>query len=273
MIPFLTRRWILSLATAVVAIWLGLAWQVGWIALRPVNMYSGWLLFALMLGLAFFNARKKLPFLPLLKASTWLQIHVYVGWLSCLVFVMHTGLRFSGGRLEWLLSLGFIGVAASGIFGLWLSRWIPPRLARSGESLIYERIPMLRHRLVAEAKALVTQAEAETQSTTLTDYYLRILGDYFARQPALLAPLAGDDADYHRVRLELTSLRRFLNEREIVLADQIGQLLEAKRNLDSQLAGQRLLKLWLFVHIPLTYGLFVLVGAHVWLILNYAHRL
>ena len=48
-------------------------------------------------------------------------------------------------------------VVASGAFGLWLSRWLPPRLTRSGESLVFERIPMLRHRLVTEAEDIVGQ--------------------------------------------------------------------------------------------------------------------
>ncbi|MDB6115333.1 MAG: hypothetical protein JWQ83_842 [Lacunisphaera sp.] len=271
--PFVARRWLLSLITLVLVAGLALAWQIGSVALRPMGMYSGWLLLILLLGLAFFNARKKLPFLPLLSASAWLQLHIYAGWLACFVFVLHAGGRMSAGRLEILLSLGFAFVAGSGVFGLWLSRWLPPRLARSGESLVYERIPGLRHRLVTEAKALVRQAETETKSTTLADFYLRVLGSYFARTPALLAPLAGDDAAHHHAKLELAGLRRFLNERETAFADQLGELLEAKRNLDQQLAGQRLLKLWLFVHIPLTYGLFVLVGAHVWLVLHYSHRL
>ncbi len=270
---FLARRWMLSLATLTLVLALTLAWWLLSNALRPVGLYTGWLLLGLVLLLTFFNARKKLPFLPLLNASTWLQIHVYAGWLTCFVFALHTGARLPGGRLEFLLWLCFIVVAASGVFGLWLSRWLPPRLARSGESLVYEQIPLLRHRLETEAKALVHQAEAEAKSTTLADFYVRVLGDCFARHPALLAPLAGDDAEYHRVKLELAALRRFLNEREIALADQLGELLEAKRNLDCQLAGQRLLKLWLFVHIPLTYGLLVLIGAHVWLVLHYSHRL
>ena len=267
------RRWLLSLATFALVLGLAVAWQLGANALRPVGLYTGWLLLGLVLLLTFFNARKKLPFLPLLSASIWLQTHVYAGWVTCFVFVLHTGARLPGGRLEFFLWSFFIIVAGSGVFGLWLSRWLPPRLARSGESLIYEHIPMLRHRLETEAKALVQQAEAETKSTTLADFYVRGLGGYFARPPALLAPLAGDDAEHHRVKLELASLRRFLNEREIVLADQLGELVEAKRNLDSQLAGQRLLKIWLFVHIPVTYGLLVLVGAHVWLVLHYSHRL
>lgn len=270
---FRTRRGLLSLATFALGLGLAAGWQLGTSALRPVGLYTGWLLLGLVLLLVFFNARKKLPFLPLLTASTWLQIHVYAGWLTCFVFALHTGARLPGGRLEFLLWLCFLVVAVSGVFGLWLSRWLPPRLARSGESLIYERIPALRHRLETEARALVHQAEAEAKSTTLADFYLRVLGGYFARRPALLAPLAGDDPEFHRVKLELAALRRFLNEREIALADQLGELLEAKRNLDSQLAGQRLLKLWLFVHIPLTYGLLVLTGAHVWLVLHYSHRL
>jgi hypothetical protein len=270
---FRTRRWTLACATLGLVGALALAWWLGANALRPVGLYTGWLLLGLVLLLAFFNARKKLPFLPLLSASTWLQVHVYAGWLTCFVFALHTGARLPGGRLESLLWLCFIIVAASGAFGLWLSRWLPPRLARSGESLVYERIPQLRHRLEAEARALVQQAETETKSTTLADFYVSELGKYFARNPALLAPLAGDDADYHRVRQELAALRRFLNEREAALADQLGELLEAKRNLDGQRAGQRLLKLWLFVHLPLTYGLLVLGGAHVWLVLHYSHRL
>lgn len=273
MTTFRRRRWVLSLATLALGLLLAAAAWLGAGALRPVGLYTGWLLLALLLGLTFFNARKKLPFLPLLSASAWLQIHVYAGWLCVLVFALHTGARLPRGPLEFLLWLGFVMTAASGVFGLWLSRWLPPRLARSGESLVYERIPQLRHRLEAEAMALVRQAEAETKSSTLADFYLRVLGPYFGHQPALLAPLAGDDAAAHRVGRELVSLRRFLNDREMAIADQLGELLEAKRNLDFQLGGQRLLKLWLFAHIPLTYGLLVLVAAHVWLVLHYSHRL
>jgi hypothetical protein len=99
-----------------------------------------------------------------------------------------------------------------------------------------------------------------------------VLAGYFAHEPAWLAPLAGGDAEHHRVKLELEALRRFLSVREIQIADQLADLVEAKRNLDHQFAGQRLLKLWLFAHIPLTFVLLVFTAAHVWLILQYSHR-
>lgn len=272
MTSFFTRRLVLSLLTVAVAGGLAAAWLLGRVTLRPVAMYTGWLLLVLLLGLTFFNARKKLPFIPLLSASTWLQAHIYAGWLACFVFLLHTGGRLPDGAVEIMLAAAFWLVAVSGAFGLWLSRWLPPRLTRSGESLVYERIPMLRHRLVTEAEDIVRAAEAETHSTTLGDFHVRVLAGYFAHQPAWLAPLAGGDAEHHRVRLELEALRRFLSVREIEIADQLADLVEAKRNLDHQFAGQRLLKLWLFAHIPLTFVLLVFTAAHVWLVLQYSHR-
>lgn len=267
------RRWIFLALTAAVAGALALAAQIGRDALLPVAVHSGWLLLGLVLALTFFNARKKLPFLPLFSASTWLQFHIYIGWLACFVFLLHIGLRWPAGRLEGLLAGAFVLVAASGVFGLWLSRWLPPRLVRSGESLIYERIPVLRHRLAEEVGEVMRRAEVESQSSTLPDLHLRVLHRYFRRVPPVLAPLTGDDKEFHRVRQELESTRRYLNESEEGLARTLAELIEAKRNLDAQLAGQRLLKLWLFVHVPLTYGLLVLIAAHVWLVLHFSHRL
>ena len=269
---FFNRRLLYSLATLGVAGGLVAAWAVGRMALRPVALYTGWVLLAQLLALTFFNARKKLPFFPLISASHWLQAHIYLGWVACVVFALHIGARWPDGMVEIPLALAFVLVAVSGVLGLWLSRWLPPRLTRSGESLVYERIPMLRHRLVTEVKQIVRGAETETQSTTLGDFYVRVLAGYFTHVPAWLAPLAGGDAEHHRVKLELEALRHYLSVREIVLADQLAELIEAKRNLDNQFAGQRLLKLWLFGHIPLTFVLLVFTAGHVWLVLHYSHR-
>jgi len=269
---FFARRALLLLVTLAGGAGILLAWQLGVIALRPMAVYSGWLLLGLVLVLTFFNARKKLPFLPLLSASAWMQGHIYLGWLGCFVFMLHTGGRLPDGRLEVMLAVVFGLVAASGAFGLWLSRWLPPRLVRSGESLVYERIPGLRHQLAGEVRELIRRAEVETQSSTLPDLYLRVLHPFFLRLPPLLAPLMGDAREAHRVRQELDSVRRYLSPAELVLAGELGELIDAKRNLDTQLAGQRLLKLWLFVHLPLTYGMLVLIAAHVGIALQYSHR-
>ena len=157
------RRLALSLATAGIAGVLLVAVHVGRIALRPTGVYTGILLLGLVLVLSLLNARKKLPFVPLFKANTWLQMHIYLGWLAVVVFLLHIHGRVPDGRQELLLAIVFAGVTLSGVFGLWLSRHLPSRLARSGESLIFERIPAMRVRLHSDVKALVRKAETEVE--------------------------------------------------------------------------------------------------------------
>ena len=59
-------------AATVAALWLHRKYG----ALPDYAFLTGWILFAAMLVLTFFNARKKLPFLSLGNAETWLQIHI-----------------------------------------------------------------------------------------------------------------------------------------------------------------------------------------------------
>ena len=73
---------VLLLVAAVVA----LSWGHRQLApvMRHLAYLSGWLLLAVCLFLTAYNARKKLPFLPLGNSRTWLQLHAYVGYFSLL---------------------------------------------------------------------------------------------------------------------------------------------------------------------------------------------
>ena len=48
---------------------------------------SGWALFLVILALTFYNARKKISFLPLLTSRAWLQFHIYAGLLTAVFFL------------------------------------------------------------------------------------------------------------------------------------------------------------------------------------------
>src|SRR5262245_39652984 len=61
---------------------------------------TGWALFAVILALTFFNARKKLPFLPLFSSETWLQFHIYAGLLTGVLFLVHISYRMPSGWFE-----------------------------------------------------------------------------------------------------------------------------------------------------------------------------
>ena len=104
------------------------AWRLLQVSLQPDSICTGLLLFFLVLALTLFNGRKKLPFLPLVKAATWLQIHLYAGWFSLFVFLLHIHFRIPRGPFEVTLALIFCVVILSGIFGLFISRALPPRM-------------------------------------------------------------------------------------------------------------------------------------------------
>src|SRR6266516_4329692 len=81
---------------------------------------TGWLLFVVMVVLAAYNVRKKLPFLPLGNSENWLQFHIYAGFFTVLLFLIYVNFRVPTGWLEgtlvWLYGL----VIGSGIVNLML---------------------------------------------------------------------------------------------------------------------------------------------------------
>lgn len=232
------------------------------IGLRPTAVWSGLALLAVVLGLTLFNARKKLPFLPLIRASVWMRIHSYAGWFAAILFLLHIQFRVPRGTLEIALALLFVGVTLSGIVGLSLSRLLPARLTRHGEEVIFERIPALRLQLRARVEALVVSSVAETDSSTLADFYAARLANYFARPRDWWRHVIGSDGPLHERLIGLAALDRYLNDKERPLAAAIAECIRAKDNLDHSRACQSLLKGWLFTHIPLTHALIIVAVVH-----------
>jgi hypothetical protein len=260
--PLVARRTALISGLVLLSALTWFGWQMLHAALRPDAIYSGLLLLLIVLGLASFNARKKLPFLPLFRAATWLQIHIYAGWFCFLVFLLHVRFQMPAGFMNGTLAVIFLLVVLSGIFGIYISRQLPPRMASSGEALIYERMPAYRLHLQRSVEELVRRAESETESSTLADFYVQRLRGFFVRVPGAAYALVSAERRLHGLLAEMHALDRYLNAEEKNIASDIRDWIETKQNLDFQYAAQRLLKLWLFVHIPLTYSLILLGVAH-----------
>jgi len=271
--PLLQRRvsFIVGLIVASAIAWaLNLVLQV---SLRESAIYSGFLLLAVVLGLTLFNSRKKLPFLPLVRASTWLQIHIYAGYFCFFIFLLHIHFSPPRGALEISLAAVFCVVIFSGFFGIFISRFLPSRLTLAGEPLIYERIPAYRREIQEKVEALVRKAETETQSSTLADFYLGELRPFFQSLPSAFGALGGIDRRVDRLLKKLHALNRYLDDAEKAIAAEMRDWIETNQNVHFQYAAQRLLKLWLLVHIPFTYSLILLAFVHAALALIYAGRL
>ena len=61
---------------------------------------SGWLLLGSFIILALYGMRKKFPFLPIGKTSSWLQLHLGIGLLSGYLFLVHSGFAWPQGSFE-----------------------------------------------------------------------------------------------------------------------------------------------------------------------------
>ncbi len=231
---------------------------------------TGWGLLALVLFLTVYNARKKLAFLPLLSSQAWLRAHAWVGILAALLFLMHLRWRVPAGIFEGVLAALFVGVTLSGIAGWWLSRVLPRRLTSAGGEVPYERIPVILRSLRERAEALVVSGIPSAGASTLADFYAARLRVFFAG-PANFGPhLFGSTRAVNTLLADLGGVERYLNASERKTARELAALVRQKDAVDLHRSMQLVLKGWLFVHIPLTYGLLVFIAAHVVIVYSFS---
>ncbi len=254
----------LVLATVVLA-FVHRCYRVAW----PAYAYlTGWGLFAVILFLSVYNGRKKLPFLPLGSSEIWLQLHIYLGLLTGIIFLFHVRFHLPTGWFEGTLAWLYLLVMLSGIFGLIVSRVFPRRLTARGSEVLYEKIPALRHSLRQQVEAIALGGEKP--SATLAEFYARRLNAFFAEPRNLLRHLVESRRPLNSLVAELEDLRRYLDETERGALDQMLALVRQKDTLDYHQALQRTLKLWLFVHLPLTGSLLIFSLVHIALVYAFA---
>jgi hypothetical protein len=225
---------------------------------------SGWVLFAVMLFLAAYNARKKFPFLPLGSSESWLQLHIYLGFLTGALFFSHTRGAAPRGWFEAALTGLYGAVMLSGVGGLILTRALPRRMTARGGEVLYEKIPMLRHQLQEQAETLATGPDAT--SPALGEFYIKRLHPFFSRPSHFTQHLLESRRPINLILTEMADLRRYLGEPENALLEKLLALVRQKDALDYHYSAQTTLRLWLFVHLPLTYSLLLFTLVHIALV-------
>jgi hypothetical protein len=231
---------------------------------------SGWLLFAVILILTFYNARKKLSFLPLLTSEGWLQFHIYAALLTAVLFCVHISYKFPTGWFECSLAAIYALVMLSGFFGLFASRGIPKRLTTRGGEVLFERIPGIRRQLQERAETLALKSVEDVKSATIADFYARELKGFFEGTRNVIPHWFEVRTPINLILNKIADLNRYLNESERATMNEIAILVRQKDGLDYHYSLQLILKLWLFVHIPLTYCLLLWTLAHIVLVFAYS---
>lgn len=240
------------------------------ISLRDSAFLSGWILLVLMGFLALFNARKKLPVLPLFSGATWLQIHIYLGLLVIGLFLLHSSFRLPDGPFEVLLWWVSMATFVTGLLGLLLSRILPPKLRRHGERIFFERIPIFRAQLSQEAELLAFNALEDSGDTGIANFYWSVLAPFLRKPRNFMSHVVGSQKHIRRLKAQFRALRRYEDEKGREALAKLQEIAEAKDNLDYQYALQLTLKAWLFLHIPLSFVTLILSVTHVLLAYAFA---
>lgn len=265
---FRRQCWIGTLLLALASA-LAIAAHRRWAGIAPNYAYlTGWVLFTFMALLTLYNARKKLPFLPLGNSESWLQIHIYAGFFTILLFLIHLNFRLPTGWFEGTLAWLYALVTGSGIVGLVFTRVFPRRLATRGGEVIYEKIPALRHSLREQSEALALGGSGK--SPAIAEFYVRELAVFFAGPRNYWQHLLESRRPLNALTSELEDLRRYLNETERATLEKLIALVRQKDGLDYHHSLQTTLKLWLFVHLPLTYGLMIFTLLHIVLVFAFS---
>lgn len=229
--------------------------------LQRSSFTTGYLLLGCILFLVAFNLRKKLPFIPAFgSAATWMQLHIYVGLATFMIFGMHIAWHVPSGSFETILAILYLIVAVSGVYGLFVSRTYPSRLNGVGNEVIFERIPWFRQQIAMQARELVLRA-CES-SDVLAKFYANRLTHFFERQRSLAYLVRPTGRMRRQLIAEIEDLDRYLAEDQRTISRQLSAMVRQRDDLDYQFALQGRMKVWLFVHIGLSYSLLTVSLLH-----------
>jgi hypothetical protein len=211
--------------------------------------------------------------------QTWLRGHIWLGLLSALFLLCHSGFRW-GGTLERLLWLAVAGTLVTGILGLALQQTLPRALTtRVAAEAPYEQLPHICGLMRRKADALVDGVCAEQDAPVedpgstraalrlaedgrlqLRHFYEKEVRPFLAprvpRRSPLLDPLRTE------ARFEQIGRLSGLEAAGDQLTELAG-LCEERRQLAEQERLHFWLHAWLLLHVPLSAAVLVLGAAHV----------
>jgi hypothetical protein len=252
-----------------------------------MGLLYGSVAFAFMLFAGLLGARKKVPIWRLGRAQAWMRGHLWLGFVSFPLIVLHSGFHFGVGltkALMWLFTVVFV----SGIVGAVLQHFMPRiTTQRIPLETIYEQIGRVRTQLMEEAISLVDEAYAvlhgdvsqaseqqrvasgmqvdEEASSEFKEFFRGEIQPFLAQSGSHGHILA----DRSRAQAMFRQLRTLLPPNLHSTVDDLENICEEKREIDQQARYHRVLHGWLLVHIPASYALLILGAVHAVMALRY----
>ena len=259
---------------------------------------------ALILYAAALGARRKVPSWRIGRATTWMKGHLWLGLLSYVLVLLHSGFKLGDGLTLVLMAL-FTIVLVSGIYGVILQQFLPRMmLLRIPLETVYEQIDAVVGQLRAEADDLVSAVtgplpvvEERPHERRWRDRGIRPLrtrGPLAAPPPSAVVTLVPEAAALResyvsmirpylgseppkdgRLATEAAASELFQHLRLAlppILHFQVQELeviCDERRQLAQQKRLHHWLHGWLLVHVPLSMALLLLALVHAVMSLRY----
>jgi len=228
----------------------------------PMGLIYGFVSLVLMIFLLYFGIRKRAYRSRFGKLEEWLQAHIWLGVFSFFVIVAHTGFRFED-KVAVALFVVISATIASGIVGAVLYRTVPRELTAVQSNLSVSEISDQLNQLtksmarIASGKSIAFQKIYYTLLKEALPGFLegwRLL----LSKPGKIIEKKGEWTDFVSLveKPEQADLRQLL-----VLSRQHKEL---HLRLLYQQRYRNILDFWLFLHIPLSIAMVVLIVAHIW---------
>ena len=269
-----------STAILIAAISGGLFWlvEIYTSGLRDPRYLDGWLLAGGMSLQLFFHIATKSGRLSPKSIMRWRTFHIFVGYLLVAAFLSHSNSSFPKSAFGWALWAGFVLVTLSGLFGTYLA-WSLKTKGRIDERIGYDRIPFRIAELAQDVKAVVVVPDPPADAIALpvapydawiSDLYANHLQDFFEGPRNFSSHLVASQRPLKRLIDEINHLSPYVDAEGQQKLSRIWNLVAEKDRLDFARVHFGLSRAWLFVHVPVTYGLFVIVVLHILVVYSYS---
>ena len=232
---------------------------------------SGWFLLASFAVLGIYGLRKKVPFPPVGKTTTWLQLHLGFGAISTALFFEHVGYRISGGFFEGILFGLYSLLLFSGFLGWLVMRTIPAEMRSDGRESNPSRIPDDLSRLRTEADQWIDSLESTDLNEVLVGSYFDVIRPYLASGCGIVPPRI--HPEFRVPRRIVTQIQVYGSPVVLFSSEQfipVQRMIQEKVKLDLHLIRQRWLRGWLLVHIPLTSVMILMISVHLLLVMAFS---
>ena len=237
--------------------------------LGHASMWSGWTLLGCVGVLLALGIRKRLPMLPLIPVRIWTRIHIYTGLFSLIVYATHVPVIIASGFFESTLSLLFLGVSLSGIYGVWISRTGAKRLTAVPGEYRFEQFGWHRKKIAERAWSILDRAGDSQDLPVLAAFYQRKLQGFFTGRPSFAYVLVPTGGRRRRLLSELNDLDRYLAPSLKQASGKLAGLIRTRDDLDFHYATQLRMRLWLAIHLAMTSATMGFIVVHVLMALQF----